>query len=270
MTSVEKAHEVVEPRAQQFYRRTLRALGDANIPFLVGGAFAFAFGHYTGIIRHTKDFDIFLRRADVERALATLAAAGYQADLIYPHWLGKAYEGEFFVDLIFSAGNGVAVVDEAWFEHAQPCQMLGEPVKLCSPEEIIWSKAFVQERERYDGADVSHLLRARADTLDWQRLLDRFGWNWRVLLGQLVMFGFVYPAERDKIPAWVMDRLTAELQRETHAAPPDSKLCRGTLVSRQQYLKDVQEWGYRDARLQPEGNMSAADIAHWTAAIDGD
>ena len=52
------------------------------------------------------------------------------------------------------------------------------------------------ERERYDGADIAHLLRARADQLAWRRLLRRFGPHWRVLLGHLVLFGFVYPGER--------------------------------------------------------------------------
>jgi hypothetical protein len=268
MTSAQKAQEVIEPRAQSFYQQTLHTLQEAGIPFMVGGAFAF--GHYTGIIRHTKDFDIVLREADAERALAALARAGYQTDLTFPHWLGKAYEGEYFVDLIYSSGNGTARVDDAWFEHALPCEMLGVPVQLCPAEEVIWSKAFVQERERYDGADVAHMLRARADCLDWRRLIDRFGPNWRVLLAHLTLFGFVYPAERAKLPAWVIDELAGRLHAEAHAAPPDDHACRGTLLSRQQYLKDVREWGYRDARLEPEGNMTAEEIAHWTAAIDNE
>jgi hypothetical protein len=268
MTSVEQAQAALPPEAEEFYRHTLQVLQGAGVPILVGGAFAF--GHYTGIIRHTKDFDIFLREADVERTLAALAAAGYHADMTFPHWLGKAIKGEYFVDLIFGSGNGAAPVDDAWFSHAPACQMLGVPVKLCPAEEVIWSKAFVQERERYDGADVAHLLRARADGLDWRRLLDRFGQNWRVLLAHLTLFGFVYPAERDKIPAWAMDELIGRLHAETHAAPGDDPRCRGTLISRQQYLKDVQEWGYRDGRLRPDGNMTAGDVAHWTAAIDND
>jgi hypothetical protein len=36
------------------------------------------------------------------------------------------------------------------------------PVIFCPPEEMIWSKAFVMERERYDGADARILfVRAR-------------------------------------------------------------------------------------------------------------
>ena len=49
-----------------------------------------------------------------------------------------------------------------------------------------------------------------------------------------------------------MNRLQAELDVPTR----DSKVCQGTLLSRAQYLVDVDEWGYEDARLQPRGTMT--------------
>ena len=42
--------------------------------------------------------------------------------------------------------------------------VLDKEVKLCPPEEIIWSKSFIMERERFDGADINHLLRICAAT----------------------------------------------------------------------------------------------------------
>jgi hypothetical protein len=139
---------------------------------------------------------------------------------------------------------------------------------LIPAEEMIWSKAFVQERERYDGADVMHLLHCRADKLDWKRLLRRFGPDWRVLLSYLVLYGFVYPARRDAIPERVVDALAARLRRETATEPAREPVCRGTLLSRAQYRVDVNGWGYKDARLDPRVAMSEEDIAHWTRAID--
>ena len=41
--------------------------------------------------------------------------------------------------------------------------VLDQPARLVPAEEIIWTKAFIMERERYDGADVAHILRACAD-----------------------------------------------------------------------------------------------------------
>jgi hypothetical protein len=256
-------------RRHDFYRSSLATLADSGVPFLVGGAFAFAC--YTGIKRDTKDLDVFLREQDLQTALDAFAAAGCRTEVPFPHWLGKAHCEDHFVDLIFSSGNGLAAVDEAWFAHAERGEALGVPVELIPAEELLWSKAFVQERERYDGADVAHLLRARADRLDWRRVFVRFGSNWRVLLAHLVLFGFIYPGERDKVPPRVVEALTRRLLAET-ALPPaeaDQGVCRGTLLSREQYLTDVEQWGLADGRLHPAGPMSAEEIAIWTEAIGG-
>jgi hypothetical protein len=260
----------LDARTASFYRECLRALNAAGAPYLVGGAYAFA--RYTGIERHTKDFDIFCRERDVESILACLAGQGCRTERTFPHWLAKAYQDgtEEFIDVIYSSGSGVAVVDDEWFEHAVPETVLDVPVRLCPAEEMIWSKGFIMERERYDGNDVMHVIHARAADMDWPRLLRRFGDHWRVLLSHLILFGFVYPAERAAVPGWVEQELTRRLQAETASAPETDKLCRGTLLSRAQYLVDIGPWGYRDARLQSGIRMTPEDIAHWTRAIDDD
>jgi hypothetical protein len=153
-------------------------------------------------------------------------------------------------------------------------EVLDHPVRLVPPEEMIWSKSFIMERERFDGADVIHLLFCRATDLDWQRLLGRFDANgaWRVLLAHLVLFGYVYPGETARIPAWAMDHLTGRLREGFGSPEADPRLCRGPVLSRSQYLIDLYRWGFRDARLQPEGNMSVEEVESWTVAaeLDGD
>ncbi len=248
------------------YGQALARLVESEIPFLIGGAFALE--RYTGIARNTKDLDIFLRPSDLDAILAELASLGCRTEVPFPHWLAKACTAEGVIDFIFSSGNGVARVDDEWFEHAVDTEILGFPVKLCPVEETIWSKALIMERERYDGADVAHLIRALGPQLDWPRLLRRFGPHWRVLLSHLVLFGFIYPGERWRIPAAVMRELMARLSADVTADDPDARLCCGTLLSRAQYLHDVNAWSYRDARLAPTGAMSHDDIARWTAGID--
>lgn len=255
----------LDPRARVFYRRMLGELDRAGVPFLVGGAYAFE--RYTGIERHTKDFDLFARRGDLDRILEVLDAGGCRTELPYPHWLGKARCGDHFIDVIFSSGNGVAEVDEDWFAHARPADVLGHPVRLCPPEEMIWSKAYVMERERFDGADVLHLLRAHGATLDWARLLARFGSHWRVLFSHLVLFDFAYPCERAQIPHAVRKQLWERLREEMDAPLGCDPVCFGTLLSREQYLTDLTRWGYRDARLEGGGAMSQEHVEIWTAAI---
>lgn len=256
---------VLEPQTLSFYQRVLTTLEQSGIPFLVGGAYAFSV--YTGIERHTKDFDVFVHRRDVERTLGVLGADGCMTELTFPHWLGKAFCGTDFVDVIFSSGNGLMPVDAEWFAHAVEGEVFGHMVKLTPAEEMVWIKSLIMERERYDGADVAHILRARGQQLDWRRLIRRFDAHWRVLLSHLILFNFIYPSERAQIPGWVLDDLLHRLAQERAAPPPTENICQGTLISRQQYLIDVTRWGYRDARRNPDVAMSPGDIARWTAAI---
>jgi len=244
-----------------FYRAAIRRLQAAKIPFLVGGAYALEV--HTGIVRRTKDFDIFMLEKDVQGAIEVLSRAGYQTEIAFPHWIAKAFSGEDFLDIIFCSGNGLCPVDEDWFKYAATGQVLGMELQLCPAEETIWQKAFIMERDRCDGADVAHLIRHCGPRFDWQRLLRRFGDYWRVLLAHIILFDFIFPDHADAVPAKVRQDLFQKLQQNTPVSPDHQ--CRGTLLSATQYLKDVDLEGYRDVRLEPLGNMSKEDIAIWTA-----
>jgi hypothetical protein len=257
-------HSMVETPSREFYREAMEFLARANVPFLVGGAFAFV--HQAGIDRSTKDLDIFVRPSDVQRLLRASADAGYEADLFFSHWLAKIRSPSGFVDVIFSSGNGIAVVDDQWFEHASECEVLGVRVLVAPPEESLWSKAFVMERERYDGADVAHIILALGEGLDWRRLIDRFGDHWRVLLAHLVLFGFIYPSQRSRVPAAVLDELMQRLAAETLSPDAEDPVCYGTLLSWSQYLGDVLGGAFRDARIRPYGNLTPEEVARWTSA----
>jgi len=258
--------EEVAPETAAFYRRALRVLVTAELPFLVGGAFAHAC--FTGIRRATKDLDLFIRRCDLEHIAALMEGERWRTELTYPHWLAKVYAGEEFIDLIFNSGNGLTPVDECWFEDNAWAEVLGVPVRVANMEDSILSKAFIMERERFDGADIAHLLQANAERIRWPRLIERFGPHWRVLLAHLMLFGYVYPGERHRIPQWVMDTLVERLDAEIHRPPAeDPHLCAGTLLSREQYLHDVERLGYQDGRLTSASTMTERDVALWTGAI---
>lgn len=261
-------HKLISPTSEQFYQYALEAALETGLPLLLGGAAAF--GRYTGIARDTKDVDLFIYPRHCRDFLEAFARLGHRAELTFPHWLGKVLCNGHCVDLIFSSGNGIVRVDEEWFEHAVPGKAWGLSVPMVPVEEMIWSKSYVQERERYDGADIAHLLLACGDRLDWERLLRRFGDHWRVLFAHLVLFGFVYPTARDRIPADVLRDLTDRFIAEVNSEPPHSSppICQGTLLSREQYLDDIAGRGFQDARLRACGGaMSSDEIAHWTKAI---
>jgi hypothetical protein len=251
-------------RAAAFYQRAFEILALAEIPFLIGGAFAQS--RHTRRDRDTKDLDIVVRRADINAVLDAFSAAGFRTELPYPHWLGKVHDGDRYLDVLFGSGNGVVQVDDEWFTYAVKAEVLGTTQLVCPAEEHLWSKAFVQERERFDGADVMHLLHACAPRLDWDRLLARFGDNWPVLLSHVVLFQFAYPDRREDIPGWVIDELTRRLRCQKAAR--DEHVCHGTVLSREQYLFDVTELGYADARVEPNGNMTPEEAKIWTDAIE--
>lgn len=254
--------------SEMFYRNVLETLNTFDIPYVVGGGYAL--NYYMGLERLTKDMDIFIRREDFDRIAELFAEeeGGYSMELTWPHWLGKLHFNGMFMDFIFSSGNGIAAVDDFWFRHAEPATIVGVPAQLSPVEEMIWSKAFIMERERYDGADIAHLIQARGRTMDWPRLLNRFGPHWRVLLSHLILFGFVYPDQRTIVPVQVMEELLERLRVEGMTPPSATKVCRGTLLSREQYLYDLRQHGLQDARVVPCGNLTAAETAMWTRGIE--
>jgi hypothetical protein len=193
----------------------------------------------------------------VDRALEVLARDGWRTEHHPDGWLAKGYKGEYFVDLIFSSGHGVAVVDAAWFARAIPGRVFGQGVPLVPAEEMIWSKAFVMERERFDGADVNHLLRAVGPKLDWDHLLLRFDRYWEVLLAHLLFFRFAYPSDRDVLPDRVMTDLLSRTVEMLKSGAEEDRVCRGDLLSRVNYRLDIERWGYRSGREQDEHERGA-------------
>src|SRR5262249_58790122 len=134
------------PRRRRL-RRARERMDALEIPFLVGGGPGLR--RYTGDVRGTKDLDVFVRRGDALAFLEGLAAAGFDTDLTFPHWLGKAHVEGDYIDVIYSSGNGLAEVDDDWFAHSRSARGLGVPVPLCPPQEMVSSKTFIMGREPY-------------------------------------------------------------------------------------------------------------------------
>ncbi len=240
---------------ESYYGKSIATLKRQKIPFLLGGAYALR--HYTGIYRDTKDMDIFIREEDCHSAMNALDGEGIETEVTDSIWLGKAFEpgGPGFIDIIFNSGNGLCPVDDRWFEEAQNGTVYGQNVKYVPPEEMICSKAFIMARDRYDGADIAHLILKLGDRLDWKRLLNRFGSHWRVLLSHLVLFPYIYPWAHGHVPDWLMRELFARAGRELGHEREDEqneKLCQGWMLNRTCYTVDSSEWGFKEPGREPE------------------
>ncbi|HZJ48348.1 MAG TPA: hypothetical protein VFD97_04845 [Acidimicrobiia bacterium] len=228
------------------YKRALKALGGAAVPFVISGAYAIY--EYTGIYRETKDLDVFVEPNQVIPAMLALREAGFTTRLEQAHWLAKATLGRHFVDVIFGMGNGLAFVDHDWYEHSRPAILAANPVRVAPAEELIWHRLFINERHRQDMADIAHLILCVGHKLDWARLVEKTGPHWPLLLSHLLMFTYVYPETADRVPGWVMDTLTEKLKNDAGRERTGEATTRGTLVSRFSFAIDVNEWGMRDLR----------------------
>jgi hypothetical protein len=85
------------------------------------------------------------------------------------------------------------------------------------------------------------------------------------LLAHLILFTYIYPTE--PAPQPFLDELIARLKADG-PADPQLRICRGTILSRAQYLVDVDKWNYLDARLVPLGTMTPEETELWTKAIE--
>ena len=252
---------------REIYKTALHALNRAGVPYVISGAYAIY--EHTGIYRQTKDLDVFLQPDHMIQAAQVLSDVGFKTRLEQPHWLAKAKQDPFFIDLIFGMGNGLKLIDSDWIDYSTPAILAATPVRVAPVEELIWHRLFISERHRHDMADILHLIQCRGQVLDWDRLVAKVGPHWRLLLGQLVTFTYVYPGYGDRIPKRILedllDRAKSELGQEQE---PQPRITRGTLVSRFSFSIDVNEWGFRDLREEASEAVKQLPIVREIAASD--
>jgi hypothetical protein len=243
------------------FAEVLDALEQKHVPFAVSGAVALQ--EHTGICRWTKDLDIFLTAQNAPIALRHLAKQGFECEVRDPVWLSKARRDDFFVDLITGMSNGVITVDDSWIERAKRTTLHGVSTRILAAEELIASKLFVIRRERFDGADIVHVIYGTRGQLDWQRILSLAGEHWEILFWALVLFRYVYPAQTHYVPRVIWDDLLRRFA-EVVANPDPKARFRGSLVDDRMFAIDVNDWGlenmleeYRAKRLARIANIAA-------------
>jgi hypothetical protein len=230
-------------KQESLYREVLTILEEKKIPYAVSGAFALR--QHTGISRFTKDLDLFLSPTEVPNALAELREHGFVCDMVDPVWLAKARRDEFFVDLITGMSNALMTVDQSWINRARPAMIVGVKTRVLAPEELLASRLFVVRRERFDGADIAHIIYGSGGELDWDRVLALTGEHWEMLLWALILFRYVYPAHTHYVPAALWEDLLCRFTKLVQHPDPKAPF-RGSLVDDNMFAIDVREWGLED------------------------
>lgn len=235
--------------AHAFYKEALDLLNESGAKFMLGGAFAMF--NYTGIYRDTKDLDIFCKSTEFPKIMKFFAEKGFKTELTDVRWLAKIFKGEYFIDLIFDSVNNICTVDDSWYDNATSGHFAKTKVKFLPAEELIWCKIYVQNRERFDGADINHIILKYGRKLDWKRLLYRVDRHWHLLLAQILLFQFVYPADFPQIiPKWLFDDLMARAHEQYDLPPSLEKVCRGPIIDQTQYHIDIREWDYKVSTIK--------------------
>lgn len=222
------------------FAAVLKHLNQRNVPYVVSGAAALR--EHTGIARNTKDLDLFLPAEHVTEALRSLQEEGFETEVNDPVWLAKAHRGEYFVDLITGMSNAVILVDQSWIDRGIQSEIFGVPARILAPEELIASKLFVTRRERFDGADIVHVIYGTRGRIDWQRVLALVGQHWEMLLWALILFHYVYPANAAFVPRALWDDLLGRLRSQLDHPDTNARF-RGSLVDPPMFNIDVTEWG---------------------------
>lgn len=233
----------LDNEAIRFYRAVLKVLNLHKIDFLLGGTVAVA--KYTGIKRITKDIDFFCKSKDYPNILKILKSHGFKTEVTDRSWIAKALKGKYYADFIFGSIGAMTAVDQDWFTDAPVVKVFGQPVKLIPPLYLIWSKIFVQDRYKFDGADVVHLILKQHHNVDWKKLLVLMEPYWELLLISLLYFRFIYPSERENIPRWLFTDLVKRVSMQTLENQTVEKICRGKILSPSDYKIDTDQWGFK-------------------------
>ena len=230
--------------AHAFYKEALDLLNESGARYMLGGAFSMF--QYTGIYRDTKDLDVFCKSTEYPAIMKSFADRGYRTEMTDVRWLAKIFKGEYFIDLIFDTVNNICRVDDTWYDHATEGHFAGTHVRFIPAEELIWCKIYVQNRERYDGADINHIMLKYGHKLNWERLLFRMDQHWHLLLMQILQFQFVYPSDyRNIVPKWLFDELMRRAHEQYDLPAPQTRVCRGPVIDQTQYHVDIKEWDYK-------------------------
>jgi hypothetical protein len=237
--------KAVSEKEWAIYSRAIEAVRAAGVDFMLGGGFALA--AFTGRWRDTKDIDLYIRPQDRDRVVKALASAGfkdYYDQLPYDRkWIYRSIRSGVIVDIIWSMANQRAQVDSLWFERAGTLELRGQKLLILPPEEFMWCKLYILQRDHCDWTDVFNLLHAVGHRLDWAHLINRLEEDAPLLKALLLVYGWLCPQGVLKLPErlWRLLRMSppnASLKPPTHdhirlldsrgwfaaLQPPDRKL----------------------------------------------
>ena len=149
-------------------KRTVGALRDAGVPFLLAGSLA-SWARGGPPTRH--DLDVVIKPEDAERALEALVQRGMRPERPVEEWLLKAWDGDVLVDLIFCP-RGLEVTEEL-VGRSEELHVLGTTMPVLALEDLLASKLLALDEHRLDLSPALQIARALREQIDWPALRER-------------------------------------------------------------------------------------------------
>ena len=231
--------ETISQEQWSVYQRVIAASHAAGLQFAVGGGFAV--GHYTGLWRESKDMDLYVLRQDAPILQNILTEAGlvdYFDQLPYDRaWIYRAIKDKVIVDIIWAMANHKNDVDQRWIACGPEITLGGETVRFVPPEEMIWAKLYVLQRDRSDWPDALNMISAQRRNLNWRHLLDRLRDDAPLLFALLTVFRWMCPNLAQDLPAWLWREV--DKQDDSKSSSPEIWRQRADLLDRRCWFGPV-------------------------------
>jgi hypothetical protein len=181
--------------------------------------------------------------------LSRMKLRDIQAEYPYPpESIYRATNGDAIIEIIWAMQNQRAEVDDLWLERSEKISLDGLSIRVTSPEEIVWAKLYVINRQRCDWPDLLNLIFYCGHGMDWKHLLERLEEDTPLLAGSLSLLSWLAPAQLKEIPHWLLEELGIQVPAEDPG--PEVLQWRARLL-------DSQEWfGARESTVTvlPQNN----------------
>ena len=155
-------------RIQETLKRTVSAIDEAGIPFLIGGSLA---SWARGGPATTHDLDVMIRPADAEAAQEALVAAGMRPEDPPESWLLKAWDGDVLVDLIFEPAG--LTIDDELIAGAECANAAAMDFRVMAMDDVLYTKLNALNEHCLDFSSLLQIARAVREQVDWDRLRER-------------------------------------------------------------------------------------------------
>ena len=146
-------------------KRSVSALKADRVPFALAGGYAL---WVRGAPEPAHDVDLAVAEPDVDAAVDSLTAAGFQIERPPEDWLFKAYLDGALVDVLHRM-QGVPV-DERLISRAEEFEVLGVRLPVLPATEIITSKLQSLSEHYCDFPALLPVVRAVREQLDWAQI----------------------------------------------------------------------------------------------------